>query len=225
MKGSSLIGDRMMRRGAAAVSLRSEFAKAQRHLARRDAVLKRVIRVVGPCTLQYRPDRFSSIVRSIISQQISTKAAAAIALRLETALAETGICPAAILAAGPDALRAAGLSRGKIRSLQDLAEKVHQGEVCLERLHRLPDEEVIEALDPVHGIGRWTAEMFLIFSLGRLDVLPVDDWGFRVSVQRQYELAEPPAKGLLVEMAEPWRPYRSIATWYFWRSLGFVPQS
>ena len=102
---------------------------------------------------------------------------------------------------------------------------MHNQTVPLDRLHELPDEEVITLLVPVRGIGRWTAEMFLIFSLGRLDVLPVDDLGLRVGIQRQYALEEPPTKARMLELAAPWRPYRTIATWYFWRSLGTVPQS
>jgi DNA-3-methyladenine glycosylase II len=97
--------------------------------------------------------------------------------------------------------------------------------VPLDDIHALDDEEVIARLVPVRGIGRWTAQMFLIFSLGRLDVLPVADLGLRVGVQRHYGLREPPAPARLEELAEPWRPYRSVATWYFWRSLGPVPQS
>jgi DNA-3-methyladenine glycosylase II len=201
------------------------FAQAQRHLSRRDPVLKRLIRAVGPCTLTYRRDRFGSLVRSIISQQISTKAAAAITGRLEQTLKEAGIVPSAILGLSPEGFRAAGLSAAKVRALCDLAEKVQDQTVPLKRLHRLPDEEVIARLVHVRGIGRWTAEMFLIFSLGRLDVLPVDDWGLRSAVRKQFELNEAPGKTVLTELAEPWRPYRSVATWYLWRSLGFVPQS
>jgi DNA-3-methyladenine glycosylase II len=201
------------------------YQKARRHLARRDPVLKRLMGTVGPCTLQQNPNRFAALVRSIISQQISTKAAAAIGARLQQALVSTGVTPEGILALSADELRAAGLSAAKARSLYDLAEKVQDQTLPLDTLHRLPDEEVIARLLPVRGIGRWTAEMFLIFSLGRLDVLPVADWGLRVGIQRQYSLMEPPVKGHLIELAEPWRPYRSIATWYFWRSLGAVPQS
>jgi DNA-3-methyladenine glycosylase II len=199
--------------------------KAQRHLARRDAVLQGLIAAVGPCTLWHDPDGFLILVRSIISQQISSKAAAAIYARLEQAAPRRKVTPAAIRALSEEALRSAGLSAAKARSLQDLAEKILSGAVPLRELPGKSDEEVIACLLPVRGIGRWTAEMFLIFCLGRLDVLPVADWGLRVGVQRQYGLDEPPGKAHLVELAEPWRPYRSIATWYFWRSLGFVPQS
>jgi DNA-3-methyladenine glycosylase II len=203
----------------------SPFQKARRHLARRDEVLKRMIAAIGPCTLWIEPDRFGSLVRAIIAQQISTKAAAAIHGRLQQTLAGKEVTATRILGLSEEAMRSAGLSQNKVRSLVDLAEKVQNGKVPLKALHKLPDEEVIEQLVPVRGIGRWTAEMFLIFSLGRLDVLPVADYGLRVGVQRQYGLANPPAKAELTELAEPWRPYRSVATWYFWRSLGGVPQS
>jgi DNA-3-methyladenine glycosylase II len=201
------------------------FTKAQRHLSRRDPVLKRLIKQVGPCTLQFDPDGFGVLVRSIVSQQISGKAARSISARLAESLGPRGIHPKAVLAAPEATLRAAGLSAAKVRAVRDLAEKVHGGEVPLDRLPDLPDEEVIAHLLPVRGIGRWTAEMFLIFSLGRADVLPVADYGLREGVRRQYELEEIPARQKLVELAEPWRPYRTIATWFMWRSVGGVPQS
>jgi DNA-3-methyladenine glycosylase II len=202
-----------------------EHTKAQRHLARRDPVLKDLIKAVGPCTLRYEPDRFRSLARSIISQQISTKAALAIRTRLEAALGDKGLTPAGILGHSDKVLRSAGLSESKLKSLRDLANQVHGGAVRLDEIHELPDEDVIAALLPIRGIGRWTAQMFLIFSLGRLDVLPVDDLGLRAGVQDQYGLSELPDKAALAGLAEPWRPYRSIATWYLWRSRGFVPQS
>src|SRR5947209_5211234 len=199
--------------------LSAEYRKAQRHLARRDPILKRLIAGVGPCTLWHEPSRFAALVRSVISQQISTKAARAIRARLEEALQPRGVTPEAILGLSDAELRAAGLSANKARSLRDLSEKVHSRSVPLEEIHELADEEVIARLVPVRGIGRWTAQMFLIFSLGRPDVLPVGDLGLRVGVQRQYGLAAPPDKARLTELAEPWRPYRSVATWYFWRRL------
>jgi len=202
-----------------------DFRKAQRRLARRDPVLKRLIAAVGPCSLRFEPDRYAALARSIVSQQISTRAAHAIRARLEQALAPAGLTPAGVLALPDEGLRAAGLSAAKARALRDLAEKVAGGAVPLAELHERDDEEVIACLLPVRGIGRWTAQMFLIFSLGRLDVLPVDDLGLRVGVQRQYGLPGPAGKAELTALAEPWRPYRSIATWYFWRSAGFVPQS
>jgi DNA-3-methyladenine glycosylase II len=199
------------------------YPKARRHLARRDPILKQLIATIGKCTLKVNPNGFETLVRSIVSQQISTKAALAIYGRLCDGLAR--LSPAALVAASEETLRSAGLSEAKRRALRDLAEKMHTDVVPLKRIHKMDDEEVIETLVPVHGIGRWTAEMFLIFSLGRLDVLPVDDLGLRVGVQRFYGLAERPGRKQLVAIGETWRPYRSIATWYFWRSFGAVPQS
>jgi DNA-3-methyladenine glycosylase II len=118
----------------------------------------------------------------------------------------------------------AGLSRAKRVALRDLATKVHTQEVVLNDAQSLSDEELIERLVRVKGIGRWTAEMFLIFSLGRTDVLPVADLGLRAAVQQEYALKELPDKNQLEELGEPWRPFRSIATWYMWRSRGFLPE-
>jgi DNA-3-methyladenine glycosylase II len=199
--------------------------QARRHLSRSDPILRNVIQLIGPCTLHHNPDGFAVLVHSIISQQISTKAAAAIRIRLGNLLGPKGVTLGGLRQASDEMLRAAGLSTPKIRSLRDLADKVHWGEVALGGLDPLTDEEIIGLLMPVHGIGPWTAQMFLIFSLGRPDVLPVADFGLRAGVQRQYKLRKLPDKHRLMELAEPWRPYRSIATWYFWRSLGAVPQS
>lgn len=206
-------------------TLPETYHKAQRHLARRDAVLRELIRAVGPCTLTPRPDGFATLVRAIVSQQISTKAAASISGRLVEAAGRAGLTPKAILKLSEAAVRACGLSTAKTRSVRDLAEKARSGHVRIDELPALPDEDVIASLTTVFGIGRWTAEMYLIFSLGRLDVLPVADYGLRVGVQRRYGLVGPPKKAELEELAAPWRPYRSVATWYFWRSLENVPQS
>lgn len=196
-----------------------DLERVLRRLRRRDPVLRRLIRAVGPCTLARQSDHFGLLVRSIISQQISTKAAASIRARLEETLKPEALQPKSILGATDEALRSAGLSANKVRCLRDLAEKVHQGAVPLHDLHEKPDEEVIERLLPVRGIGRWTAEMFLIFSLGRLDVLPVADLGLRAGVRREYALADLPDSSALEELTESWRPYRSIGTWYIWRSF------
>ncbi|MCI0682875.1 MAG: DNA-3-methyladenine glycosylase [Gemmataceae bacterium] len=202
-----------------------EYRKARRHLGRRDAVLGKLIRAIGPCTLRATDDHFGILVRSIVSQQISTKAAMAISGRLVKALGRRGLRPKSILDADDRLLREAGLSANKMRSLRDLAAKCAAGDVPLRRLPDMDDEAVVEALTLVHGIGRWTAEMFLIFSLGRLDVLPVGDYGLRAGVQRQYELDDLPDKNTLTTVAEPWRPYRTVGTWFIWRSFGNVPQS
>jgi DNA-3-methyladenine glycosylase II len=206
-------------------TLTAAFQKARRCLMRRDPVLGRVVKAVGPCTLSPLPDPFQVLVRSIISQMISTKAALAVFARLEQALGRAGVTPAGIAAASEEMLRGAGLSRTKARALADLAARARNGALPLDKLPAMTDEEVMACLLPVHGIGKWTAEMFLIFALGRLDVLPVDDFGLRAGVRDTYGLPELPGAKELRQRGEAWRPYRTVATWYFWRSRGFVPQS
>ncbi len=206
-------------------SAKLAYSQAQRHLARSDAVLKRLMAQVGACTLQPDPDGFAVLVRSIISQQISTRAAAAIRSRLQQTLAPHGLQPEAVAQARASTLRQAGLSEAKTRALHDLAAKTLNGTLQLDLLRNWPDEEVIAHLLPVRGIGRWTAEMFLIFSLGRLDVLPLADFGLRAGVRNQYQMQELPTREELLHLAEEWRPYRTVATWFIWRSFGAVPQS
>jgi DNA-3-methyladenine glycosylase II len=197
--------------------------KAQRHLARRDSILQPLIRAVGPCTLQINADHFATLVRAIVSQQISGKAAEAISGRL---LAKVGrFQPKRLLAVSEDDMRAAGLSRGKQRSIRDLAEKCLSGAVPLKELANMDDADIVNTLTQVHGIGPWTADMFLIFSLGRPDVLPVGDYGLRAGIHKHYQLPELPKKAALLELTQEWKPFRSIGTWYIWRSLGNVPQS
>lgn len=217
--------DRRERIAPACPSFTSAFRKARRHLAGCDPLLAQLIKNVGPCTLQPSGEAFPLLARSIISQMISTKAAIAISARVVTALQPHGLTPAAVAAVSEDMLRGAGLSRAKALAFKDLAEHAMSGKLPLDRLAEMNDEEVIACLLPVRGIGRWTAEMFLIFSLGRLDVLPVDDFGLRAGVRDVYQLSDLPSRAALRERGEAWRPYRSIATWYFWRSRGGVPQS
>jgi DNA-3-methyladenine glycosylase II len=200
-------------------------AKARRSLMRRDTVLNGVIRRVGPCTLTPAGNAFHILARAIVSQLISTKAAVTISGRVEAACGRAGITADGIAKVSEAALRGCGLSRNKALALHDLAARVRNGDLPLAKLSELTDDEIIDKLVAVRGIGRWTAEMYLIFSLGRLDVLPVDDFGFRAGVKESYGLAEMPQRAALREMGEKWRPYRSIATWYFWRSRGGVPQS
>jgi DNA-3-methyladenine glycosylase II len=197
--------------------------KARRHLSRRDAVLQPIIRTVGACTLRHNPKHFEVLVRSIVSQQISSKAAIAIGNRLFQNVGR--FTPKHLLDATDETMRAAGLSRTKMLSIRDLAQKCADGVVPLKKLGGMDDANILETLMQVRGIGPWTAEMFLIFSLGRLDVLPVGDYGLRAGVLKHYALAELPKKDTLHELTESWKPYRSIGTWYIWRSLGGVPQS
>lgn len=195
------------------------IAKACAHLSRQDAVLRRIIHQVGPFRLKLKRDRFATLVHSIVAQQVSGKAAKAILGRLQARLAPARIGPAALAALSFEELRAVGLSRQKASYLQDLAAKTVAGEIHFRRFARLNDEEVIAELVKIRGVGRWTAEMLLIFSLGRLDVLPCDDFGIRSALRRLYQLDDLPNRATCHAIAEPWRPYASIASWYCWRSL------
>jgi DNA-3-methyladenine glycosylase II len=186
--------------------------------------LAALIRRHGPCGLAaaQRADHFSALVRAITGQQLSTKAAATIYGRLAALVALTpGSAPTieGFACVKDDALRAAGMSWQKISYLRDLCAKVSSGDVDLSTIGRLSDEEVINALVKVKGIGRWSAEMFLIFRLHRPDVLPVDDLGIVVAIQRAYGLRKRPKPDRIRKIGEAWRPYRSVASWYLWRSL------
>ncbi len=194
-----------------------DVAAAVKHLSKADPVLKDLIRRVGPFTLKTHRDRFDLLVRSILSQQISTKAARAIRLRLADRVKPHGITPESIARLSDASLRSVGLSAQKVSYLRDLTEHASSGRLQLHRLGRFDDEAVIEQLIAVRGIGRWTAQMFLMFALGRLDVFPHDDLGLRSSLKRLYGLTDLPDKKTSHALAEPWSPYRSIATWYCWR--------
>jgi DNA-3-methyladenine glycosylase II len=158
-------------------------------------------------------------VRSIVSQQLSAKAASTIHARVLDVLKPGKATPANILALEQDRLRACGMSWAKIASVRDLASRISDGSLALDALDGLDDEAVIEALTAVRGIGRWSAEMFLIFRLGRPDILPVGDVGVQRAMRRLYGLRKHPSPGRMTQLARPWRPYRSVACWYLWRSL------
>jgi DNA-3-methyladenine glycosylase II len=178
----------------------------------------------GACGLaaSQRTDPFQALVHAIISQQLSTRAAATIASRVDALLG--GVPAPAGLAEVSDAqLRAAGLSGQKVGYLRALSTHVTDGSLVLEALGAMPDEAVIDALTQVKGIGRWTAEMFLMFRLHRADVLPVGDLGIGKAVQRAYRLRTLPSPTRLLRIGESWRPYRSVACWYLWASLSNVP--
>ena len=199
---------------------RAQQAEAAiRHLRKSDPVIAAVIKRVGPFTLKPDRDRFRMLMRSIVSQQISTKAARSIRGRLE-ALVEPETPTAQNLAVlSVEQLRSAGLSAQKASYMHDLAEKVAGGQVKLNTIGRLSDEAVIDELTQIRGIGRWTAQMFLIFSLGRWDVFPHDDLGVRAAIRRLYGLDDLPDKATSHAIAEPWRPFATVASWYCWRSL------
>jgi DNA-3-methyladenine glycosylase II len=196
----------------------------------KDPVLARLIEDQGgPLPLEQdsrgRPsDVYGALIRSITGQQLSVKAAQAIYGRLTARFGGRAPAPAELLADDPDELRSAvGLSRAKVASLRSLAEHVIAGELELDRLTQLDDGEVIRELVAVKGIGEWTAHVFLMFTLHRPDVLPTGDQGIRNAVMRAYGLAAPPDPDALIELAEPWRPYRTRACLYLWRSLANEP--
>ncbi len=200
------------------------YTKARRTLARRDPILRDLMRRHGACGLadSQHTDPFQALVRAIISQQLSTRAAAAIAARVD-ALLDGSSTPANLAQVSDAQLRSAGLSGQKVSYLRALYEQVAGGSLSLEALDSMPDEEVIAALTQVKGIGRWTAEMFLMFRLHRPDVLPVGDLGISKAVQRAYRLRTLPSPTRLLRLGESWRPYRSVACWYLWASLSNVP--
>ena len=193
--------------------------EAADHLSRADKVLAPIIERVGMCTLAPRTDYFPSLCQSIVNQQISTHVANVIFGRLRRLCPRGRLTPAGLLELETSALRGAGLSRQKLDYLRGLAEAFNGGNVPVRAFKNMDDEEIIQSLIPVKGIGRWTVEMFLIFVLNRTDVLPVDDLGLRKGVQRAYGKRSLPSAKMIRRIAEPWRPYRSVATWYLWRSL------
>jgi 3-methyladenine DNA glycosylase/8-oxoguanine DNA glycosylase len=203
-----------------------DYARARRVLLRRDPVLAAIIRRHGPCGLgaaRDRFDHFEMLVRAIVFQQLSTKAATTIHSRLMGLMPGGRPTPAALAALDDARLRSVGISRQKGGYLKDLCLRVASGEVALDDLDAMADEEVIASLTRIKGIGRWTAEMFLIFRLQRPDVLPVGDLGILNAVQKAYRLRSSPKPARLVKLGEAWRPYRSIACWYLWRSLDNEP--
>ena len=190
--------------------------------------MRKLIDAHGPLDEEKRrrgrpAEPYGALVRSIVGQQLSTKAAQTIYERLIALFGGRTPTPPELLAADEDALRKAGLSRAKVAYLRSLAQHVEAGELELGKLTDLPDEEVVAQLTAVKGLGQWTADMFLIFHLRRPDVLPVGDLGVRRAVERAYGLPELPDAARLGEIAEPWRPNRSLASLYLWRSLDNQP--
>ena len=198
-----------------------DYTRARRLLLRRDPVLAALIRTHGACGIADAPrvDHFSALVRAIIFQQLSTKAASTIHARMVALLPESIVTPAALAALAEEQFRSVGVSRQKALYLRDLSDKVVSGVVRLDGIEDLDDEAVIAALTTVKGVGRWTAEMFLMFRLHRPDVLPVGDLGILTAVQKVYGLRKRPTPDKLRKIGDAWKPYRSIACWYLWRSL------
>jgi DNA-3-methyladenine glycosylase II len=194
--------------------------RAVRHLNSADPVLAALVARVGPCGLgvERGGGPFAALTEAILYQQLAGAAAAAIMRRLRARIGRRHARPADIAALSDADLRAVGLSRQKIGYLRDLVARATDG-LPLHRVHRMDDEDVIATLTHVKGVGRWTAQMYLIFRLGRLDVLPTDDYGVRKAMQRAYRMRALPKADRMERVARPWRPYRSVACWYLWRSL------
>jgi len=195
-----------------------------RFLRAADPTLGRLIDAYGTGVWEERiagrpREPFAALLRAIVGQQLSVAAARAVYARLQETFGGRTPKPREVLAADPAALRAAGLSQAKVRYLRGLAERALAGELSWERLAAAPDEEVVATLEALPGVGRWTAQMFLIFQLGRLDVLPAADLGLRRAIGRHYGLSETPTAAAVARLGERWAPYRSLATVYLWRSL------
>ncbi|HNU09810.1 MAG TPA: DNA-3-methyladenine glycosylase 2 family protein [Rubrivivax sp.] len=198
---------------------------ACRHLARRDRVMKRLIPRYGDARLQSRGDAFTTLARSIVGQQISVKAAQSVWDRFAALAAaqQHSLHPGHVLALSPQAMRGAGLSARKAEYLLDLARHFDGGSVHVAQWEAMDDEAIISELVAIRGIGRWTAEMFLIFHLMRPNVLPLDDIGLLRGISLNYFSGEPVSRAEARELGEAWAPYRSVATWYIWRSLDPLP--
>ena len=203
----------------------SPHRKAINHLKKVDPQLGDVIDAVGRCTLTPRTEwtHFDALVRSIVYQQLSGKAAATIHGRVLQIIGDGAEAPRKIAAASHDALRAAGLSNAKASYVRNLAEHVIDGSLPVESLHELGDEEIIAALTQVKGIGKWSAQMFLMFRLGRPDVLPELDLGVQKGIQKTYRLRKLPTPAQVLRRGEKWAPYRTVASWYMWRVLELPP--
>ena len=188
------------------------------HLRKADPVMRAIIDQVGAYQIQFRDPDFETLVKSIVYQQLSGRVAGVIFGRVTDA-AGGRLTPEGILKLRPVRMRTLGLSGQKTAYIRDLARHTRDGRVAFEELARLPDEAVIERLTEVKGIGVWTAHMFLIFALRRPNVLPTGDLGIRNAIRRAYGLLELPKPAEMETLSEPWRPYRTVASWYLWRSL------
>src|ERR1700727_1048571 len=192
--------------------------KAVNHLKKSDPVMRAIIERIGPCRMEFGLPEFHSLAEAIVYQQLNGKAAVSIFKRF-AALAGEPLPPAGILTLSDEQLRSVGLSKQKSAYLKDLAEKTAAGVLDFSRLHALTDEEVIQHLTQVKGVGIWTAHMFLMFSLRRPDIMPTGDYGIQAAIKKHYKKRKWPKPVVMQKIAKPWAPYRSVACWYLWRSL------
>ncbi len=203
---------------------KSELAAARTHLASADPILAPLLNDIEPSSFYQRGDPFEALASSIVAQQLSVRAAASITERICTLDGKGGFAtPETIAATSPDRLRELGLSRAKATYLIDLSTRIISGELVLDDLAGGDDDEVVSRLVAVKGIGRWTAEMFLIFYLGRLDVMPYDDLGIREAIRGLYDLEERPDQAAIEPISDAWRPFRSVAALALWRSRSAAP--
>jgi DNA-3-methyladenine glycosylase II len=192
--------------------------KAVNHLKKSDPILAAIIERVGPCRMEFGEPTFHSLAEAIVYQQLNGKAAVTIFKRFAT-LAGEPVTPDAILKLSREQLRGVGLSQQKSSYLRDMAERAQRGQLDFTRLPNLSDEEVIQHLTQVKGVGVWTAHMFLMFTLRRPNVLPTGDFGIRMAMKKHYNKRKLPKPEVMEKIAKPWEPYRSVACWYLWRSL------
>jgi 3-methyladenine DNA glycosylase/8-oxoguanine DNA glycosylase len=199
----------------------ANYRPSVRYLKRIDPVLARVIEIVGPCRIQLRTEgtHFQALARAIVFQQLSGKAAGTIMSRFNALYADNSPAPQAVLATSDEQMRAVGLSRQKIAYLRDLSLKVETGALPLDAVEHMADDDLIEHLVQVKGIGRWTAQMFLMFRLGRPDVLPELDLGVQNAIRRAYRMRKRPTPKQVKRIGAKWSPHSSVACWYLWRSL------
>ncbi len=202
-----------------ALESKADWTEAIDHLSLVDAKLAAVIERTGSCTLKPGGDCFIALCRAIIAQQISGVVAKAITKRFKKLFSRSRPTAKHLLTLTDEQLRSAGLSRQKLSYLRDLAAHFAEGKIPTRRFSKMSDEEIIQSLIPVKGIGRWTAEMFLIFVLNRPDLLPVDDLGVRKGIQKVYGLRSKPSAAKMMEIAEKWRPWRTVGSWYMWRGM------
>jgi DNA-3-methyladenine glycosylase II len=191
---------------------------AIRHLKKSDPILAAIIERVGSCRMEFGPPEFHSLAEAIVYQQLNGKAAVTIFKRF-TALTGEPVTPQGILKLTEAQLRSVGLSKQKSSYLKDMAERAARGDLDFSRLHEMTDDEVIKHLTQVKGVGVWTAQMFLMFTLRRPDVLPTGDYGIQAAMKRHYKKRKMPKPEQMEKIAKAWQPYRSVACWYLWRSL------
>lgn len=192
--------------------------KAIHHLKNSDPVLRAIIEKVGPCRIEYGPPEFHSLAEAIVYQQLNGKAAVTIFNRFAD-VAGRPLSPQGIIRLTDQQMRAAGLSKQKTSYLRDMAQRAGSGQLDFAKLHERSDEEVIEHLTQVKGVGVWTAQMFLMFTLKRPNVLPTGDFGVQMAMKKHYKKRRMPKPAVMEKIAKPWEPYRSIACWYLWKSL------